>query len=272
MNNKYLSDGRKVAVIGKLNNNETIVQEVFVTKSGDEIPSGENFTVKSLHNEPVLSWKEKNLSNIEINTKNYILAQENANKDKSRAIQELKGIQELLKQSKLLEKLLPEQDLEVFTMFMTGTIEYLVVDSYGISPPEKMIDKIIGFNSYHSDSRFDSIKLLSVLGKSDGILDYRINQYSDGSGSNIHCYPFSNREDALSHIKQIALSKIENGRISAKDYIACIDMGIVFNKEEEGKYKKLMRKLIKSNIKNQKVTLDKSQKIMDDYTKQLEEL
>ena len=56
---KYLSDGRKVVVVGVLNQTETIVQEVFVTKSGDEIPSGERFVVKSLHDAPVLSYKTK---------------------------------------------------------------------------------------------------------------------------------------------------------------------------------------------------------------------
>ena len=59
MDFKYLTDGRKVIVVGKLNNQDTIVQEIFVTKDGSEIPSGENFVVKSLHDEPVESWKKK---------------------------------------------------------------------------------------------------------------------------------------------------------------------------------------------------------------------
>jgi len=47
-NIKFTSDGKKVAVVGKLNAQETIVQEIFVS-NGNEIPSGENFVVKSLH-------------------------------------------------------------------------------------------------------------------------------------------------------------------------------------------------------------------------------
>lgn len=47
METKFLSDGRKVVVVGALNNQETIVQEVFVTQQGDEIPGGERFVVKS---------------------------------------------------------------------------------------------------------------------------------------------------------------------------------------------------------------------------------
>ncbi|VGD33408.1 Uncharacterised protein [Klebsiella pneumoniae] len=53
---KYLSDGRKVVVVGQLNQTETIVQEVFVTEAGDELPGGERFVTKSLHDVPVESW------------------------------------------------------------------------------------------------------------------------------------------------------------------------------------------------------------------------
>ncbi len=56
---KFLTDGRKVAVLGKLNNAEYIVQEIFVTPAGEEIPSGENFTAKSLHDAPIESYHKK---------------------------------------------------------------------------------------------------------------------------------------------------------------------------------------------------------------------
>ena len=39
METKYLSDGRKVVVIGQLNNVESIVQEIFVSDGGDQIPT-----------------------------------------------------------------------------------------------------------------------------------------------------------------------------------------------------------------------------------------
>ena len=65
---KYTSDGKKVAIVGKLNAQETIVQEVFVSGES-EIPSGENFIVKSLHDNPVVSWKEKKTQEIEDNYK-----------------------------------------------------------------------------------------------------------------------------------------------------------------------------------------------------------
>jgi len=63
-NIKYTSDGKKVLVVGKLNAQETIVQEIFISND-NEIPSGENFVVKSLHDAPAVSWKEKNLKDFE---------------------------------------------------------------------------------------------------------------------------------------------------------------------------------------------------------------
>lgn len=60
-NIKYTTDGKKVVVVGELNQTETIVQEIFVTENGDEIPQGERFVVKSLLDQPSESWKEKKL-------------------------------------------------------------------------------------------------------------------------------------------------------------------------------------------------------------------
>lgn len=60
-NIKYTTDGRKVVIIGDLNQTEKIVQEIFVTEDGAEIPSGERFVVKSLLDTPAKSWKEKRL-------------------------------------------------------------------------------------------------------------------------------------------------------------------------------------------------------------------
>lgn len=65
MNIKYTTDGKKVVVLGDLNSNEKIVQEIFITPSGNELPGGENFVVKSLLDEPAKSWKEEEIAKLE---------------------------------------------------------------------------------------------------------------------------------------------------------------------------------------------------------------
>lgn len=55
-----MSDGRKVVVIGQLNTVESIVQEIFVTEQGDEIPNWSTLhNKKDLHDKPVISYKKK---------------------------------------------------------------------------------------------------------------------------------------------------------------------------------------------------------------------
>ena len=47
METKFLSDGRKVVIVGQLNNQETIIQEVFVTaEDGKQLLEG-NFNGKA---------------------------------------------------------------------------------------------------------------------------------------------------------------------------------------------------------------------------------
>lgn len=60
-NIKYTTDGKKVVVIGDLNQTDKIVQEIFVTEQGDEIPQGERFVVKNLLDSPAKSWVESEL-------------------------------------------------------------------------------------------------------------------------------------------------------------------------------------------------------------------
>lgn len=62
-NIKYTTDGKKVKVLGNLNSQEKIVQEIFIVNES-EIPSGEHFVVKTLHDAPAVSWKEKNLKRV----------------------------------------------------------------------------------------------------------------------------------------------------------------------------------------------------------------
>ena len=86
---KYTTDGKKVVVIGDLNQSEKIVQEIFVTEDGCEIPSGERFVVKSLLDSPSVSWKEKSLKDLEIkyeSQKKYWDAQINQLNDEKRIV------------------------------------------------------------------------------------------------------------------------------------------------------------------------------------------
>jgi hypothetical protein len=271
MDIKYLSDGRKVAVVGKLNNIETIVQEIFVTKSGDEIPGGERFVTKSLHDEPVISYAEKEKKELETQVAKWRRQSEDARRDYNQCYAKLQGIQAALYSASQFKAALSKNDLEVFTKFVTGTIEYLVIDSYSINPPVKLIDKIIDFES-NSGRSYDAVRLLSVMGRSNGELGYNLHQYYDGSGSSTEVYPFTDLADAIAHIKARALGKIEKGYLSLEDYEKCIAMGIVFDSSETDKFKQKLLSDMQTTDKSYSDDYAKKRAELDDRKKRLESI
>lgn len=195
---KFTSDGKKVVVIGSLNSQEKIVQEIFVA-DGSEIPSGEHFVVKSLHDTPAVSWKEKNLKELEARCE----------RDKKKYDSEINSLHKnyVAKTSELRRKLeyigavLKNADINAFNTlvdYMTGEIKWVVVDMYDpellpISKFEEMYD--------------GELRLISIFGRDNGTFTYARGYYSDHSGGVRYFYPFKNHEDALSKLAEIILSK-----------------------------------------------------------------
>ena len=253
MNYKYLSDGRKVIVVGELNNRENIVQEVFVTESGDQIPGGERFVVTSLHSEPVVSYKEKEAKlweKREQDCRNRINKLEQDEKSISR---KLKAMQDILKSSSKLVEILPNEEFERLTMFMSGSVEYVVVHcSYKLERPVKFIEVVQQLDRGGGSVRYEGLKLLSVLGKTDGDLTYRINQYRDGSGMWTTIYPFSTYEAAVVFVGEKARKKLEEGKLSEKDYIMCKEIGVMFTEKEHTTFANLQDERTKEAIEKLK--------------------
>jgi len=228
---KYLSDGRKVCVVGKINNTETIVQEVFVTAGGDEVPSGEKFVTKSLHDHPVISYAVKEKKRHEESLEQIKREIEKAKNDYKIASNKLKAIRDIVKSSSKVAESIEGTALDTLANFLLGSIEYVVVDGWQITPPQPFIDAVSSISNEYERLRYDGLKLLSVLGGSDGNLEYRLHQYSDSSGGSSRIYPFLSWDDAVSHIKSGAESKIDNGTLSIKDFQVCMDLGISFSAE-----------------------------------------
>ena len=191
MGAKYLSDGRKVVVVGKLNAQETIVQEIFVTKSGQEIPSGENFVVKSLHDEPVISWKQRET---EAWDKRYEGARCEFELKMRRLRAEESGVRLKIEAVQEAAKFACAEQLDMLKMFLAGDITHLLI-SPSYSP------RIVAFDSLLLEpdeySRYEYLKLLTLFGNSKGSLSWRLNDYRDGSGSWTEIYPARSYADAL---------------------------------------------------------------------------
>lgn len=248
MEYKFLSDGRKVAIVGQINSTEYVVQEIFITADGDEMPSGEKFTTKSLHDKPVESYFHRE----EKSRKERIAMLEDRIKDADRLLtekdQKLKAKADMLANSPELKQLVGK-DADIIAKFMTGIIEYIVVDDYKLKAPQKMGDGIINWKSGYGERQYDDLKLVSILGRSGGKLSYNIHRYSDGSGGSSHeVFPFSLYEEAIDKIKELAIKKIECKYFTEEERDLCKELGIVFDKEINDKMVNIFSESLITNI------------------------
>jgi hypothetical protein len=204
---KYTSDGRKVVVIGDLNQTDKIVQEIFITAQGDEIPQGERFVVKNLLDEPAKSYKEKKLEELEAKYEKERKYWD----DKINSLLDQKSIayNALSSRVKWLKNVAKEPREEEFkkvinsiSYFLSDSEKWVCVQNYndwnlvkfnenGIEP---LIDRV---DRSYNRREFDSMRLLSLYGQSNGSLVFKVSEYSDGSGSDKDVNFFKSKEEGL---------------------------------------------------------------------------
>lgn len=183
MNYKYTTDGRKVVVIGSLNSQEKIVQEVFVS-NGSELPAGEHFVVKTLLDAPAVSWKEERVKEMEAAYERMTKLDDDrqrqlrAQREKIEAHLEYAG--------KALKGISPDS-FKLLCAFLTGRVKWIVRLGYN--------REIIKWDTGTCDRQ---LRLVSLFGRDDGTLMYRHSQYYDGSDhkSGDEFIPFENYEEA----------------------------------------------------------------------------
>jgi hypothetical protein len=205
---KYTSDGKKVIVVGKLNAEQTIVQEIFVS-GGQEVPSGENFVVKSLHDAPAVSWKEKNLKDLEAR---YELSRAEWDR-KIKAQQSL--LREAHDKASLRAKALfgfaknaGNEGLETAIKFLSGEITHVFVRGY--YPSISAVDDK-AFYQYADGGRYvEELKIITLFGKTNGDIAFRLGWYSDGSGGgDVEIMPATSYEEALGFAQNELNAKCE---------------------------------------------------------------
>lgn len=221
---KFTTDGKKVVVIGSLNSQEKIVQEIFIV-DGSEIPSGEHFVVKSLHDAPAVSWKESEL--VKLNAR--------YEKERSSVEHEIDVLRKTYraKSAELRERIsyigsalknANEDSFNTLVDFICGDIKFIVINQHDL--------EILPIEEFHQMYE-DRLRLISLFGKDDGTFTYAIGAYYDFSGGNKHFIPFKNYEDAFEKFKELLLSSGANDntiKIAKKH-------GIEFPKEVMDQYK-----------------------------------
>ena len=213
---KYTTDGQKVVVIGKLNSTETIVQEIFVS-DGAEIPSGEQFITKSLHDAPVESWKDKDDRKKEVRRKNTerehdrMLSLLNADIETAKKTLSVKRnlISDAIKNATAYENHIDNEPFTTLLAFLSGEITHVLFDDWRA----KIVTFEDAFGTDDSCER-DAVKLLTLFGKSRDSFEWKISQYSDGSGSSRKIVPCKSYEDAIAALEKSireSINRLWNG-------------------------------------------------------------
>lgn len=199
---KYTKDGRKVAVLGQLNSQEFIVQEIFVS-GGQEIPGGENFVAKGLLDQPAESWKEKRIRELEISYEKRLANMEIDFKRASRSLDD--AAQKAKARASALfafAKNAENDQIATLQSFLAGEITHFYIRGYQPAIVTWGDDELYCKEGYHN-TRIESTRLISLFGNSKGLLDYHINLYSDGSGSGSKvAIPCKSYDEALSHAQK----------------------------------------------------------------------
>jgi len=269
---KFTTDGRKVVVIGDLNQTEKIVQEIFVTKDGAEIPSGERFVVKSLLDSPAKSWKEIDLKKSE---ERYLKEKEEWDKKISRINEEkslaYSSLQSRVKWLKSIARE-PQDDnfkkaITVLQSFFSNIEKWVFVEHYGDweldlfneDGHNRLLDKT---EDDYRRKRFDSMRLLSLFGDTDGNVSYKINEYSDGSGYDKEVEFFNSKEAALCYM-QNRLDSINS--YSSHDLKNATNFGLKLDEHKLYLYNEKCKKVLQDEICKIKKQLEEAESKMSQY-------
>lgn len=200
---KYTKDGRKVSVVGTLNSEQRIVQEIFV--SGDqEFPGGENFVVSSLLDEPAESWKDKKLRELEErferDRKEWDKRIEQQNNKMREACEKAKH-----KAAALLDfaSNSDNEQLQRLNDFLAGEItHFFILGMFNPKIVEWDDDAFYGVDRWHGCAKIESLRLVSLFGSSKGDLSFHLNRYSDGSGGWEEIVPCRSYDEALAEAQK----------------------------------------------------------------------
>lgn len=180
---KYTDDGRKVLVVGPLNAEQTIVQEIYVS-GNQEIPSGSNFVVSNLHDEPVESWKDRRIRETEERYESRMKSMEREYEAAQKRLSEAKE-KAKLRADALLDFARNSDDVQLQRLydFAAGNITHFFIDAFSRPQIATWEDDILfQMDSGMGRRKIEELKLVTLAGRTKGSLDFRLSQYSDGSG------------------------------------------------------------------------------------------
>jgi hypothetical protein len=188
----FTVDGQAVTFIAKVGDG-FCVRPIYEDEDGEPYEDGTPIITSRLYTEPPTEQRNQQIA--ELDTK--IQAKREELQELQVAVRvtegEMRSRKALITQHKGLERL---ED------FLEGRITHFVSKSYG--PPQ--IREFKEAVETPNEDRYASVcplRLLSLFGGSKGDLQWKLNHYSDGSGSYTDVYPCCSLEEAKAQAKEI---------------------------------------------------------------------
>jgi hypothetical protein len=243
METKFV-EKKKVIVISQLNQSQSIVQEIFVDESGNEIPHGENFVIQTsrLSDNPLSSWSAVKLDQYEKDFEKEKKSLIGKIEDQRRALNlEYDKIYHMTKSVQQMGSELSREWRTAFIRildFMCGRINWVVFEERYNVPSIIPFDEFQDRYMFIHDRGIAGVKLLTIFGSAgcDGKprgLNFKLCGYSDGSGSSKEVYVFNEEHEAIEKAKEW----IESKKYITEDLIKVANKyGAELNREAYFKY------------------------------------
>ena len=258
----YKIDGTKGTYIEKLITGEHVVSVEFYDTHyyNDEPEVVENITQiwdKVYANAPTTAKEEKIAQldrDIDTRTQSYYELSAKVT-DKRRELLDLEA------ESKArLSNITQHKALANLELFIQGKITHFLIVASG---SYSIMDFDTAIALSESDRGFDrpnAIKLLTLYGRSNGDLEWQINQYSDGSGSSKQVYPCISEEDAKYKAITVWLEKLD--KLKREDYNlisifeTAKELGITPTLEVDSWYREAKRTNVSNQVKSTEQQID----------------
>jgi hypothetical protein len=111
-----------------------------------------------------------------------------------------------------LKKMKQHQALKRIEDYLDGKFTHFLDVGYGV----RLISKE---DALKSPDKYDrDMKLLTLFGRTNGDLQWRINRYYDGSGGNTDVYPCESEEEAIAIVRKLYAEAVEEWRAQEKKH------------------------------------------------------
>lgn len=170
----------------------------------------------------------------------------------------LSGYRDLFKSVSVLANNIDKQDFTHFLDVITGKVKYAVPSGYPVPHEiEDAMEYMSCIDNCYGSKKYDGLRLMTLLGRSDGKISYQLNRWPDGSGDNASVEFFNDIESARNYIKSRFMENFDKIKVSLSFYENLRKNGIEFNDEELKKIKEKIESGLREDFSSSQASFEK---------------